>query len=381
MNFEFNHGPTIISEDHGSEAIDSELRKIGISRPLVVTDQALSAAGIVDPVLDGLSDFGYNYVHFDEIEANPTASLVERGTEVALDTDVDGIIAVGGGSTIDTAKAISLLVPNGGDWTEYEGTPNIEHGSLPLIAIPTTIGTGSEVTRASVITDTDRNVKMTTTADELYPDIALLDPTLLQSLPPAVTAATGMDSLTQAIEAYISPGASPITDALAIEATRMIAQNLGLAFSAADYDVLATMQVATTMGGMAFDDAGLGLVHGMSEPVSGAFHTGHGITNAVLLPSVLEFNLTACVDKYAALAEAIDVETDGLERRDKAEELIRVVRDISDDIGIPAGLAELGVEESAIPELAAEASDHINSKNNPREYDTTDLARIYHRAF
>jgi len=381
MNFEFNHGPRIISEDHGSGAIGSELGAIGISRPLVVTDQALSAAGVVDPILEGLSDSGYTYVRFDEIEANPTASLVERGTEVALDTDVDGIIAVGGGSTIDTAKAISLLVPNGGDWIAYEGTPNIEHGSLPVIAIPTTIGTGSEVTRASVITDTDRSVKMTTTADELYPDIALLDPTLLQSLPPAVTAATGMDSLTQAIEAYISPGASPITDALAIEATRMIAQNLEPAFSTGDYDVLATMQVATTMGGMAFDDAGLGLVHGMSEPVSGAFHTGHGITNAVLLPSVLEFNLTTCVDEYAALAEAIDVETDGLTRRDTAEELIRVLRDISDDIGIPAGLAELGVEESAIPELAAEASDHINSKNNPREYDTTDLARIYHRAF
>jgi len=380
MNFEFDHGPTTVSRDQESRAIDEELRRVGVDHPMVVTDQELSASGVTDPVVKSLTRSGYDYVLFDRVEANPTAELVEAGRDVALGEEIDGIVAIGGGSSIDTGKAISLLVPNGGNWTSYEGTPDTEHGSLPLIAIPTTVGTGSEVTRASVITDADRNTKMTTTTKELYPDVALLDPSLLTSLPPSVTAATGMDSLTQAIEAYLSPDASPITDALAVRATRMIAENLTAAVLRADQDALAAMQVATTMEGMAFDNAGLGLVHGLSEPVSGKFHTGHGITNAVLLPEVLEFNLVACPNKYANLAGAMGVRTSGLSTRQSGTELIGEIRGLADEIGISPGLSELGVEEGVIPELVEEAYDHVNSKNNPREYSKRDLERIYHRA-
>lgn len=381
MNFRFSQGPKIIAEDHGTQHIDDKLEEIGITLPLVVTDRELSAAGVVDPIVEAIKQCGYEYALFDQVEPNPTTALVETGREIAISNGIDGIIAVGGGSSVDTAKAISLLVPNGGDWTAYEGATEVEHPSLPLIAVPTTVGTGSEVTSASVITDTDRNVKMTTKSEELYPEIALLDPSLLTSLPPAVTAATGMDSLTQAIEAYVSPSASPITDALALDATKMITESLKPAVLKSDRGALASMQVATTMEGIAFDNAGLGLVHGLSEPVSGKFHTSHGLTNAVLLPHVLEFNMVACPRKYATLAEAMGVQTASRSRPEAISKMIDRIEKISDDIGIPPGVSELGADETAIPELVEEAYDHVNSKNNPREYSKEDLKQIYHQAF
>lgn len=381
MDFEFSHGPDVVSGDRSAERIGAQLDRVDAERPMIVTDRELSAAGVVDPVVDAVEGTGRDYVLFDEVESNPTTTVVEAGRDAALDEGVDGVVAVGGGSSIDAGKAISLLVPNGGDWVDYEGAPEVERASLPLIAVPTTVGTGSEVTHVNVITDVERDVKMTTASAELYPDVALLDPSLLESLPPAVTAATGMDSLTQAIEAYISPGANPITDALAVEATRMIGASLRPAVSGTDRDALATMQVATTMEGMAFHNAGLGLVHGMSEPVSGAFHTGHGVTNAVLLPEVLEFNLIAAPEKYATLAEAMGVRTEGQSTRAAAGGLVDAVQELADDIGIPAGLSDLGAEESAVPELVDEAYDHVDSENNPREYSKADLERIYRRSF
>lgn len=381
MEFEFVHGPRIVSGEQTSGGIDGLLRDVGVSRPLIVTDSELTAGGMIDPLVRTLDDSGYDYAMFDEVESNPTTALVEDGRDTALEKGSDGIVAIGGGSTLDTGKALSVLVPNGGEWTEYEGTPDLTSDSLPLVAIPTTVGTGSEATSAAVITDADRDVKMTTTAEEMFPDIALLDRSLLESLPPEITARTGMDSLTQAIEAYLSPDANPITDALAIEATRMIGENLRLAVSTADTDAMANMQVATTMGGIAFQNAGLGLVHGMSEPVSGRFHTGHGVTNGILLPEVLEFNLCACRDEYARLAEATGTRVSDRTTRQSAGALVETVRELADDIGIPDGLSDIGADATAIPDLVEEAYDHVNSTNNPREYTKEDLGELYHRSF
>ncbi|GAB3327943.1 iron-containing alcohol dehydrogenase [Haloplanus salinarum] len=381
MDFEFTHGPKVVSGTHSSRNIDSYLEQLGTDQPLIVTDPDIESAGLLDPVLETLDAAGREYVLFDEVKSNPTTTVVKDGTALAREESADCVVAIGGGSAIDTGKAISLLIPNGGDWVDYEGVPDVSQGSLPLIAVPTTVGTGSEVTHVNVITDVNRDVKMTTATDELFPDIAILDPSLLESLPPAVTAATGMDSLTQAVEAYISPGANPITDALAIEATRMIGQSLRPAVSGTDMEALGTMQVATTMEGIAFHNAGLGLVHGMSEPVSGKFHTGHGITNAILLPEVLEFNLIACPDRYARLAEAMGEQTDGLSTRAAADRFVDAVRTLAADIKIPPGLSDIGAEEAAISDLVDEAYDHVDSENNPREYTRDDLAAIYERAF
>ena len=380
VTFTFTHGPEIVSGMGRSRALATHLEELGVERPMFVTDETLVEVGTLEPAIESLEDAGLWYTVFEEVEPNPRSGTVERGAERAADEGVDGIVAVGGGSSLDAGKAISLLAPNGGEWAEYGGTPDVDQPSLPTVCVPTTVGTGSEVTPGTVITDDERDVKVTTRSDELFADVALLDAALLESLPPRVTAATGMDSLTQAIEAYVNPEANPLTDALALEAVRLLGRSLRPAVAGTNLEALAELQVATAMEGIAFHNAGLGLVHGLSEPVSGRFHTGHGITNAVLLPVVLEFNLIACPDRYARLGEAMGVRTDGLSIREAAGAFVDAIRQLGDDVGIPAGLADLGVEQAAIPELADEAVDHGNSVENPRVASRDEILELYERA-
>ncbi|WP_255194403.1 iron-containing alcohol dehydrogenase [Natronobeatus ordinarius] len=381
FSFTFTHGPELVSGLDRSRTLATQLDALGVERPMLVTDETLVEVGVLEPAIESLEGAGRPYALFDEVEPNPRSVTVERGAERAVDEGVDGIVAVGGGSSIDAGKAIAVLAPNGGEWADYGGTPDVDRSSLPTVCVPTTVGTGSEVTPGTVITDAERDVKVTTRSPELFADVALLDPALCESLPPRVTAATGMDSLTQAIEAYLNPEANPITDALALEAVRLLGRSLRPAVAGTDLEALAELQVATAMEGIAFHNAGLGLVHGLSEPVSGAFHTGHGITNAVLLPVVLEFNLIACPDRYARLAEAMGVRTEGLSTREAAGAFVDAVRELADDVDIPAGLEELGVDRDALPELADEAVDHGNSLENPRVASRAQLLELYERAF
>lgn len=381
FTFTFTHGPGIVSGMDRSRTLATILEELGVERPMIVTDETLVEVGALEPALESLEGASVPYSLFAEVEPNPRSVTVERGAARVEEDGIDGIVAVGGGSSLDAGKAIALLAPNGGEWADYGGTPDADHPSLPTVCAPTTVGTGSEVTPGTVITDNERDVKVTTRAEELFADVALLDPALLESLPPRVTAATGMDSLTQAIEAYVNPEANPITDALALEAVRLIGRSLRPAVAGTDLEALAELQVATVMEGVAFHNAGLGLVHGMSEPVSGAFHTGHGITNAVLLPVVLEFNLIACPDRYARLAEAVGVRTDGLSTREAAGAFVDAIDELGDDVGIPDGLEDLGVDREAIPELADEAVDHGNSLENPRVASRDEILELYERAF
>jgi alcohol dehydrogenase class IV len=306
---------------------------------------------------------------------------VQRAVERAHARGVDGVVAVGGGSPIDAGKMVALLAQHGGVTADYEGVGLVPGPTLPLVALPTTVGTGSEVTRGAVITDTDKNAKMVVVSPHVFPRVAILDPTLLEKLPPHITAATGMDSLTQAIEAYVSRGANPIADALNLAALRAISDHLRLAVARNDPEALAVMQVATTMQGIGFHNAGLGLVHAMSNTVGGAFGTPHGVTNAIILPHVMAFNVAADPVRFATVAEAMGEPIGNLSIRDAADRAVQAVRRLSRDVGIPETLGKIGVDPEAIPLLARAAATAIDAPTNPRHFTVEDIERLYRQSF
>jgi len=381
QSFSFNHKPKIVAGLNSTADIDQELSDLGCERPLIITDEQIREVGLLDSITASLEDSGMSYDVFDNVVPNPRNTSVQEAASTVEEGDRDALIAVGGGSSIDTAKATSMIASHGGEVEDYQGMGTLEHETLPLITVPTTVGTGSEVTPAFVITHAEKGFKMITFDEKLFASVAMLDPTLLESLPPQVTAATGMDSLTQAIECYITKGANPITDALAISSVELISDNLREAVAGTDLQAKMNMQIATTMEGMAFHNAGLGLVHGMANTVGGRYDTAHGRTNAILLPYVLEFNMIAAPNKYEDMARAMGVPTEGLSTREVAERFVDAIKQLSEDIGIPSGLREIGVEEEAIPDMTEEAYDHIDSQGNPREFIRDDIRKIYEKAY
>lgn len=378
--FSFTDGIKVATGEGVARRVPSELSALGVERPLVVVDPDVMDAGVADPVFDALDESATDYVVFDEVEPNPRDATVEAGRARIGDESLDGLVAVGGGSTTDAAKAIGLLATNGGDVTEYGGIDRFEASSLPVVSVPTTVGTGSAISQGMVVTDTDTDTKVTMIDDSVSSDVALFDPTLLRTLPGEVLAGTGMDALAQAIECYVSARANPVSETLSRRAVEVIAENLRPAVAGASFDARKEMQTASVMQALAFTNAGLGLAHGMSNTVGGYFDTDHGVTTAVLLPHVLEFNLVACPEKYAALAAAMGRNVDDLSTREAADELIAAVERLADDIGIPDGLRSLGVAADAVPEMAADAVDHVDSRANPRDYSESDVVELYERA-
>lgn len=379
QSFQFIHMTKVVAGPGSAGTVGEELRGLGVSRALIVTDRGVEGAGLLDALVEGLGRSEVGHEVFAEVEPNPLAATVERGAERARQTGCDGVVAIGGGSPIDCAKLVAVIAKSGGGVRDYEGFDLVPEPPLPLVAVPTTIGTGSEVTRGAVITDPERRLKMVAVSPLLFPRVAVLDPRLLEKLPPPVTAATGMDSLTQALEGYVSRNASPISDALNLEALRLIAENLRPAVARNDLDALATMQIATTMQGIGFHNAGLGLVHAMSNTVGGIFGTPHGVTNAVILPHVMEFNLVANPAKFARIAEAMGEPVDGLSTRAAAERAVAAVRVLAADVQIPPTLADLGVTADAIPEMAEKAMGSIDAPSNPRHYSQAEVADLYRR--
>lgn len=390
-DFEFVSKTTISAGAGASSEIDVHLRQYGSERPLLVTDSNLVEHGVTEPIEGALETSEIEYDIFDGVVPNPKVETVEAAAARFDEYDCDSIVAVGGGSTIDTAKTASILAEHGGEVSHYYGARTVPGPiSIPMVAIPTTAGTGSEVTPAAVVSDSDANWKMPIVAEEIFPTVAILDPTLLRSLPAHITAGTGMDALTQAIMPYLSPGANelssgatPVTNALALRAVRMIGENLPKATAGDGLEPYANMQIATTMGGIAFTNAGLGLVHAMSHTVSGFFDTPHGITNGVLLPHVLRYNRIAREEEFADLAVALGKRTDGLSRREASLELISAVETLLSDLDLPTGLQELGVEKAALDELA-EATvtrETFLAENNPRDVSEEAVLSIFEAAF
>lgn len=383
--FKFVHRADVLFGKGRAGDVPEQLSELGVERPMIVTDPTLPEVGVIDPIVEALEDSGVEYYLYDEVEPNPRVETVETGASILTDEGLDGVVGVGGGSSMDTAKAISGLATNGGNYVDYEGQGNFHTDPHPIITVPTTIGTGSEVTPFTVIIDPGRDEKLGIGDVKLIPDVALLDPTLLESLPSKVAASTGMDCLTQSVMAYLSTNSNPITDALTKAAVEMISENLPPAVSKKDVDALMNMQIATTIEGTGFMNAGLGLVHSMSHPVSAHYDTPHGVTNGVILPSVLRYNRIAREEKYADLAEAMGVDTRDLSNREASKRFIQEVEDLSAAVGIPDGLSELGVEEDYLPELAEAAATRPdtsrNKSTNPRVSTTDDILGIYQDAY
>ena len=367
-----------------SKQIPDKIKALGGSKPLLVTDKGVVAVGICKQVTDLLDAANMPYVVYDETVPNPTDKNVEDGVAIYKKNGCDSLITLGGGSSHDCGKGIGLLVSNGGKIHDYEGIDKATKPLMPYLAVNTTAGTGSEMTRFAVITDTSRHVKMAIADWRITPGIAIDDPVLMVGMPPALTAATGMDALTHAVEAFVSTIANPMTDACAIESIKLVFKYLRKAVAnGQDLEAREGMCFAQYLGGMAFNNASLGYVHAMAHQLGGFYNLPHGECNALLLPHVEQFNLIANVEKFVAMAKIMGENTEGLAPRDAAELALKAIRQLSTDVGIPATLVELGkrygkeVKAGDIPTMTANAQKDICKYTNPRCATDKEIAAIY----
>ena len=354
-----------------------ELKKTGIRRALLITDRGLYQSGLADKVARVLSDAGIEYAVYYNVKPNPTVLTVNECLAAARAIDAGVLIALGGGSAIDTAKAVSIVMANGGRVEQYEGVNKSIHAGLPLVAINTTAGSGSECTNYYVVTDPVRKTKMAMEDINCMVSIAVNDIDFMSSMPPKLTAATGMDALTHAIEAIFSKEATPITDKDAVWAIDTIISCLPRAVqNGADEHARTMMAYAENVAGMAFSNAGLGMVHAMAHALGGHYNLPHGVCNAVLLPYVLRFDMgrMAFEDRFRTVAKAMGLVT--------AEEVIDKIADLNGRIGIPARLSELeGVKPEDFKELAALAMHDTCMQSNLIEVSNQDVIMVYNAAF
>jgi alcohol dehydrogenase len=370
-----------------AKEIPAKIAALGGSKPLIVTDKGITAAGITEQITGLLNEAGMDYVVFDETVPNPTDTNVHDGVKVYQEQGCDSLITLGGGSAHDCGKGVGLVIANGGKIQDYEGVDKSTHPMPPYVAVNTTAGTASEMTRFCIITDTERKVKMAIVDWRVTPGVAVDDPTLMMGMPPALTAATGMDALTHAVEAYVSVAATPMTDSAAEKAIALIAQHLRPAVAnGSDINAREGMCYAQYLAGMAFNNASLGHVHAMAHQLGGFYDLPHGECNAILLPHVSNFNLISKVDRFAKIAELMGEDTTGLSQRDAADLAIEAIKKLSADIGIPAGLKELGerygkdVKEEDIPVMTGNAQKDACGLTNPRQPNDLDVEAIYRAA-
>lgn len=358
------------------------IRRLGKSKALVVTDPGLIKFGVAKMVTDILDQAAIPYEIFSEVKPNPTVANVCAGIDAFKASGADVLVAVGGGSAIDTAKGIGIVSnnPEFADIVSLEGCAPTKHKSVPIIAIPTTAGTAAETTINYVIIDENKQKKMVCVDPNDIPAVAIVDAELMYSLPRGLTAATGMDALTHAIEGYITRGAWQMSDMFEIEAIRMIAQWLPIAVEEpSNPEARNGMAVAQYIAGMAFSNVGLGLVHGMAHPMGSLFDVPHGVANALLLPTVMEFNMPCCIDKYAAIAHAMGVDTSAMTPEEAAKAACEAVKALSLKVGIPQHLSELGISEADIPRLAQQALEDVCTPGNPRDVTLADIEALYHK--
>lgn len=380
MNFEFVL-PTKIKFGEGvSREIAAEIKGLGKERPLILTDKGLLKAGVVDKITEALKAGRIEYTIFDEIEPNPRDLTVQKAYETARMCGADVLVAIGGGSSMDTAKGVGVLMSHGGIINDYEGLDKVTKPICDLIAIPTTVGTGSEVTFWSVITDTKRHFKMSVGSPLVAPKLALVDPDLVASLPPSIIASTGMDALTHAIEGYTCTLAEPITDACGIYAIKLIADNLRNAVYTDDSQAKANMLLGSLIAGICFGNSDIAGVHCMAEALGGLYDTPHGIANAILLPYVMEYNYVASVDKFAEIAKAMGEPTDGLSKRDAAYRAVVAVHKLNEDLNIPT-LRDIGAKQEDLQELAQRSSVNVSVDSNPRKAGVSDFLTLFQKAY
>lgn len=350
-----------------SKEAGEQVKALGAKNALIVTDKGLSGIGMADQIKKQVEAAGVKAVIFDGAEPNPTDKNVHDGVKVYKDNKCDAIISLGGGSSHDCAKGVGLVIGNGGNIRDFEGVNKSTKPMPPFVAINTTAGTASEMTRFCIITNTDTKVKMAIVDWRCTPNIAINDPVLMVGKPPALTAATGMDALTHAVEAYVSTIATPITDACAIKAIELISDYLRPAVAnGKNLEARDKMAYAEYLAGMAFNNASLGYVHAMAHQLGGFYNLPHGVCNAILLPAVCEFNMISNPARFGDIAVALGEDITGLSPVEAADLGIAAIRRLSADIGIPAGLAELGVKETDLRVMAENAMKDACMLTNPR---------------
>ncbi len=379
-DFTFSVPQEIIFGEGALVRLGELLKKSACRKPFIISGKVLTALGVVDKVVRISEEAGYSAEIFNEVEANPSVGTVEKAALAFKESGADCIIALGGGSPMDVAKAVGVVAVYGGSIADYEGGGKVPGKITPIIAIPTTAGTGSEVTAFTVITDRTRNYKLTVFSYELIPRYALLDPDLILSLPESVAAATGMDALVHAIEAYLSKAASPFSDSMAEKAMELIGANLcRFAADRSNGEAASGMLTGSMFAGLAFAWARLGNVHAMAHPLGGYFNVPHGTANAILLPVVMEYN--ALVDNgrykkiYGFLTQGRKTEEDFT-----PDLLIKEIKKLTASLGIPKNLAEVGVTEDKIPAMAEDAMKSGNIPVNPRQTSLEDIKELYYKA-
>ncbi|MGZ0786407.1 iron-containing alcohol dehydrogenase [Pseudomonas saponiphila] len=368
----------------GSTAIEqlaAELTRLDVDNPLIVTDAALLKSGTVALALAHLGERDYEI--FDRVLPDPEIAIVEDCMQVYREGGHDGLIGVGGGSAIDIAKSVAAYAGYHGALEDLFGIDQVPRKGPPLIAIPTTAGTGSEVTNVAILSDRAAQLKKGIVSDYLLPDVALVSPQMTLTCPRSVTAASGVDALVHAIEAYLSLSASAITDALAIGAIKLIVKALPKAYAnPANLQAREDMATASLMAGMAFGNAGVGAVHAMAYPLGGRFHMSHGVSNALLLPYVMTWNKMACVERMQDIAEAMGLQTAHLSASEAADRAVDAMTALCAAVEIPNGLRSFGVPEEAIPAMAVEAAGIERlMRNNPRRLSPADIEKIYRAAY
>lgn len=366
----------------GRKVLPEEIKRLGLHKAFVVTDKDLIKFGVAEKVLSVLDTARIPYEVFSEIKQNPTVKNVKDGLVAYTGSGADFILAIGGGSSIDTAKAIGIVSnnPEFGDIVSLEGTAATKNKSVPVIALPTTAGTAAEVTINYVITDEVNQKKMVCVDPNDIPILAIVDAELMYTLPKSLTAATGMDALTHAIEGLITKGAWEMSDMFEIKAIEMINRYLETAtFEPDNAEARNGMAVAQYIAGMAFSNVGLGLVHGMAHPLGAIFDIPHGVANAMLLPTVMEYNAPAAIDKYVTIAKAMDVYQADKSKEENAQLAISAVKSLAVKVGIPAHLSELGITEKDLDKLAEAAANDVCTPGNPREVTKDIIIELYRK--
>lgn len=357
------------------------VKGLGYRKALIVTDAMLNKLGLADKVAKLLNELQIATVVFDGAQPNPTKGNVRAGLALLRANQCDCVVSLGGGSSHDCAKGIALCATNGGEISDYEGVDRSVKPQLPLVGINTTAGTASEMTRFCIITDEETHIKMAIVDRNVTPILSVNDPDLMLAKPKALTAATGMDALTHAVEAYVSTAATPITDACALKAVELIARHLRTAVAKGD-DLHAREQMAYAqfLAGMAFNNASLGYVHAMSHQLGGFYDLPHGVCNALLLPHVEAFNVKTSAARLRDVAQAMGENVQGLDAQAGAQACLAAIRKLSSDIGIPKSLGELGVKRADIPTLAANAMKDACGFTNPRSATQTEIEAIFEGA-
>lgn len=380
-NYYFLPTRNVFGEGSAQEA--GELAKtLKVKKILIVTDGFLAKNGMADSVSDIYRKAGIDTHIFGGAEPNPTDKNVADGIKVYQENDCNAIVSLGGGSSHDCAKGIGLVVSNGGNIRDFEGVDKSINDMVPLMAINTTAGTASEITRFCIITDTDRKVKMAIVDWRVTPQISINDPQLMVGMPPSLTAATGMDALTHAIEAYVSTMANPLTDAAALKAIKMITQYLPKAVANGEYmKARDNMAYAQYLAGIAFNNASLGYVHAMAHQLGGFYNLPHGVCNAILLPYVESFNLMSNLNRFRDIAEAMGENVTGISTDDAAVKAINAIQRLSKQVGIPRDLKTLGVKPEDFAIMAENAKKDVCQLTNPRKATKDEVIELYRRAY